>query len=70
VVVPKKVAKLAVWRNNHKRRVVAIVRDVYKTIVPSVDGLVFVNRDLTSLSASELREELTQAFKKAQILYN
>ena len=67
VVVPVKVSKKAVIRNNIRRRVKAIFTE-NKPFLEKSPFIVFVKEDITELSPDELKKAVISLFKKAYIL--
>lgn len=62
-VVSKKVSKSAVVRNSLRRRASAIVETHFKSIQKPFQIIVLIRKDYTSLTPSDLQQELHQLLK-------
>jgi len=68
VVVPKKVLKSAVKRNNLKRRVSAVLRKVYPSLKDSFIGVIYAKNATVTLPYKELLSGTEELFKRAHII--
>lgn len=59
VIVSKKVARKAVWRNEIKRKVYLLIKEYYPQISRSLIVKVIVLKDLRSIDTNSLREDLS-----------
>ncbi|MDQ5943686.1 MAG: Ribonuclease protein component [Patescibacteria group bacterium] len=67
VVIPKKVAKLAVKRNRARRRVYEIIRVNQPNIAGGYNIIITLKSDLSSLTPSKLTEVLLKGLQKLGI---
>ena len=67
VVVSKKIEKKAVDRNSARRRVYAILRDLYKSVPGPIVYIVSLKKSIIAVSHEELKKEIDFLFKKAKI---
>ncbi len=70
VIVSRKVSKKAVVRNRIRRRLMAILADIWARLSPSCDIVVTVRSDIAELPALELKKQLETALTKAGALKN
>ena len=70
VVVPKKVSKRAVVRNHLRRRLVGLLQQDWATVRSGYDIVISVHSDIGQLPASNLRQYLTAALKRAGVVSN
>ena len=67
VVASKKVSKKAVVRNKNKRRVRHALKKI-TTSLPTASYIVFIKKDLTAISYTELTLELSKLCERAAVL--
>jgi ribonuclease P protein component len=67
VVVGKKVDKRAVVRNRLRRRILGDIQPRWATLRAGYDIVITVHSDLSSLSASQLRQHLAAALTRAGV---
>ncbi|MBU1046340.1 ribonuclease P protein component [Patescibacteria group bacterium] len=63
-VAPKKQFKKAVDRNEVKRKFMAIIKDLYNTIPPSYNIIVFLKKEIIELKPQELKKEIKDSISK------
>lgn len=68
VIIPKKVKKTAVGRNLLKRRIFAVIQNNLKNIKNSFQYYFYIKKDLSSLSFSDLTNEVLDLLGKAKVL--
>lgn len=66
IVVGKKVDKRAVVRNRLRRRISAVLREMWGTVKPGYDIVISVHSDIRAVPTDELRQLLTVALERAK----
>lgn len=67
VVVGKKVDKRAVVRNRNRRRVAAVLLELWPAVAPGYDIVVSVHQDLDELAPAETRSLVSRALEGAGV---
>jgi ribonuclease P protein component len=67
-VVPNKVIKTSVGRHLAKRKLTAVVEGLLQSIKPGFQAIVFLKKDIRSLTFLETKTEMVDLFKKGKML--
>ncbi|MBU0619285.1 ribonuclease P protein component [Patescibacteria group bacterium] len=67
-IISKKVHKLAVKRNQVKRRLREAIRPFLKQLKPGFDGLILVKQAAIDVSVAELEKEIEKTFQKTGLI--
>lgn len=69
VVVSTKISKKAVVRNRIRRRIMALIREMWPQVAPGYDIIVIVRQDIHRAPIAEIREALTRCLKALRVLH-